>query len=64
MAYQQSDLDALQSALSKGVLSLRMGDKTVQYRSIAELEQAISIVKREINGRKRRGFVARTSKGL
>jgi len=64
MAYTQQDLEALEKAIAKGVLSLRMGDKTVQYRSIAELQAAHSMIKRQLNGRKRRAFIARTEKGV
>ncbi|MDY0136349.1 MAG: hypothetical protein RBS36_04180 [Thiomicrospira sp.] len=65
MAYTQQDLDTLEKAIAKGVLSVRMGDKTVQYRSIAELQAAHSMIKKQLNkSQRRRAFVARTSKGI
>jgi hypothetical protein len=48
MAYTQSDLDALQAALAKGEKRVSFGDKTVEYRSVEELQAAIRQVKREL----------------
>ena len=44
MAYTTTQLAALQSALASGELSVEYDGKKVQYRSIAELERAISVV--------------------
>ena len=49
MAYTQSDLDALQAALAKGEKRVSFGDKTVEYRSIEELQAAIRAVKRDLH---------------
>ena len=49
MAYTQADLDALQAALAKGEKRVSFGDKTVEYRSIEELQAAIRAVKRDLN---------------
>ena len=46
MAYTQSDLDALQAALAKGEKRVSFGAKTVEYRSVEELKDAIREVKR------------------
>ncbi|WP_240097645.1 phage head-tail joining protein [Thermomonas flagellata] len=46
MAYTQADLDALQAALAKGERRVTFGDKTVEYRSVEELQAAIAAVKR------------------
>jgi hypothetical protein len=49
MAYTQADLDALQAALAKGERRVSFGDKTVEYRSIEELQAAIRAVKRDLH---------------
>lgn len=46
MAYTQADLEALQAALAKGEKRVSFGDKTVEYRSVEELQAAIAAVKR------------------
>lgn len=48
MAYTQSQLDALEAALAKGERRVSFGDKTVEYRSIEELQAAIAAVKRDL----------------
>lgn len=48
MAYTQADLEALQAALAKGEKRVSFGDKTVEYRSIEELQAAIRTVEAEI----------------
>lgn len=48
MAYTQTHLDALESALAKGEKRVSFGDKTVEYRSVEELKAAIDIVKRNL----------------
>ena len=48
MAYTQAHLDALEAALVKGEKRVAFGDKTVEYRSIDELQAAIRAVKRDI----------------
>ncbi len=46
MAYTQSHLDALEAALAKGEKRVSFGDKTVEYRTVDELKDAIREVKR------------------
>jgi hypothetical protein len=41
MAYTQAHLDALEAALVKGEKRVTFGDKTVEYRSVDELQAAI-----------------------
>ncbi|MFN3298474.1 phage head-tail joining protein [Caldimonas sp.] len=48
MAYTQAHLDALEAALAKGERRVTFGDKTVEYRSIEELQAAIRAVKRDL----------------
>ena len=46
MAYTEAQLQALESALAKGEKRVSFGDKTVEYRSVEELKDAIREVKR------------------
>ena len=46
MAYTQAHLDALEAALVKGEKRVTFGDKTVEYRSVEELKEAIRAVER------------------
>jgi hypothetical protein len=48
MAYTQAHLDVLEAALAKGEKRVTFGDKTVEYRSIEELQAAIRAVKRDL----------------
>jgi hypothetical protein len=66
MAYTQSDLDGLEKAIAKGILTVRGSDgRSVTYRTMNELKDAHSIVSKSLNKNKRpRGFIMRTNKGL
>lgn len=44
MTVLQSDIDALTEALATGERLVRHGDKTVEYRSIAEIREARSLL--------------------
>jgi hypothetical protein len=44
MSYTPADLEALQQALATGERRVSFGDKTVEYRSVAELQAAIRTV--------------------
>ena len=48
MSYTQSQLDALKKALATGERRVSFGDKTVEYRSVEELQAAIRTVEAEI----------------
>jgi len=48
MAYTQAHLDALEAALVRGEKRVTFGDKTVEYRSVDELQAAIRAVRRDI----------------
>ena len=67
MAYTQTQLDALEEAIALGVTVVRYPDgKTVQYRSLAEMEGLRSRMKTEL-GQKSDGDTRRYvsySKGL
>jgi len=47
--FTQSQLEALQAALTQGERRVSFGDKTVEYRSIDELRLAIREVKRGLS---------------
>jgi len=49
MAYTIEHLEALEAALVRGERRVTFGDKTVEYRSIEELKDAIREVKRQID---------------
>lgn len=48
MSYTNAQLDALRKALATGERRVTFGDKTVEYRSVAELQAAIRAVEAEI----------------
>ncbi len=41
MAYTNADREALERALAKGERRVTFGDKTVEYRSVDELREAL-----------------------
>jgi hypothetical protein len=49
MAFTAAQLTALETALAKGEKRVSFGDKTVEYRSVEELQQAIDAVKRDLH---------------
>lgn len=48
MAYTSADLTALQKAIAKGAVKLRMGEEEVTFRSLAEMRQLEAMIKREL----------------
>lgn len=50
MAITQADIDALEAALVSGELRVRKGDREVTYRSIDEIEKALSRARRAMAG--------------
>lgn len=51
MSYTQAQLDALRAALASGVTRVSYDGRTVEYRSIADLERAIAAVERALGQR-------------
>lgn len=45
MAWTQAQLDAIEAAIASGELTVRLGDRTVTYRSMEELLQARAVIK-------------------
>ena len=50
MSYTADQLSALQNALARGEKRVTFGDKTVEYRSVQELKDAIATVQRALYG--------------
>lgn len=48
MTYTTTQLDALKRALATGERRVSFGDKTVEYRSVEELQSAIRTVEAEL----------------
>lgn len=48
MAYTQSDLDALQQSIAKGVKSAQMDGERVDFRDLSEMERLETKIKREL----------------
>ena len=65
MAYTQADLDAIHATIAKGELRVDYSDRSVTYRSIAELQQAESIIATALStgGRSKQSF-GTSSKGF
>lgn len=65
MAWTQSELDALNSAIANGVTEVRFNDRTVRYRSLDEMMRARRAMIQELGltTKPRRVFPA-VSRGL
>jgi hypothetical protein len=48
MAWQQSDVDALKTAIAGGVKSVSYSDKTVVYHTLTEMLQALQAMEAEV----------------
>jgi hypothetical protein len=68
MAYTQADIDKLKAALASGVLTVRTGENSVTYQSMADLAKQIERMQNEVdatNGKTvSRRSVASYSSGL
>ena len=67
MAYTQTHLDALQEALSSGTLTVTFEGRSMTYRSVQELQRAISVVQSSLNqqsGKRVRQYRLSGSKGI
>lgn len=62
--WTQDDLDAIERAIASGALIVRHGDKMINYRSLAEMQQARDMIARSIASPRRPRFtLITTSKG-
>lgn len=60
MAFTQSDIDALKSALRSGLLEVRYADgRTVKYRSLSEMRELLGMMQADVAAAS--GASARTS---
>ena len=57
MAYTTEDVEKLEAALASGAKEVEYNDRTVKYRSVKELKEAIQVVKKELGLVKRGGRV-------
>jgi hypothetical protein len=67
MAYTQTHLDALQEALASGTLTVTFEGRSITYRSVQELQRAISVVQSSLNqqsGKRVRQYRLSGSKGI
>ncbi len=69
MAWTQTDLDAIETAIAKGERLVRFNDRTVEYRSVAELLTARDAIKSDLtqqsnSTRRPRMFRVRTSRAV
>lgn len=53
MAYTQDDIDALREAIASGVRSIRHGEGSTEYQSLAEMRKQLAIMEQEVNGTNR-----------
>ena len=63
----QSHLDALQEALASGTLTVTFEGRSMTYRSVQELQRAISVVQSSLNqqsGKRVRQYRLSGSKGI
>jgi len=49
ISYTQAHLDALKEALLTGASEVRVGDRTIKYRSQKELRELITLVENYLN---------------
>jgi hypothetical protein len=53
MAWTQADIDALKSALGRGLKRARINGEEVEYASIAEMKSVLSMMESEVAGTSR-----------
>ncbi len=56
MAFTQSDVDSLKSAIARGARRVRINGEEVEYASMAELMRALALVEQEVAGAVRGAF--------
>ncbi|WP_157314570.1 phage head-tail joining protein [Chitinibacter sp. GC72] len=49
MAFTEAQLIALEDALAKGERRVTLGDKTIEYRTVEELQQAIRAIRKGLS---------------
>jgi len=56
MAWTQSDIDALKSAMARGVRRARINGEEVEYASLAEMKTVLTMMEAEVGGISRSAF--------
>ena len=65
MAYTQAQIDALETALASGALTVNFSDgNSVTYRNIQAIERTLAIMKASVSGRQTTTFKATYDSGL
>jgi hypothetical protein len=49
VAWTQTDADNLKAAIAKGERSVTFADRTVVYRSVAEMREALGMIEAELS---------------
>lgn len=67
MAWTQTDIDTLKAAIARGVRKVRINGEEVEYGSMTEMRQALSLMEGEVAGVSRSAITViypTTSRGL
>lgn len=65
MAWTQTDIDTLKSAIASGILHVAYADRTITYKTTDEQLKALALMEQEVNSGTRQGYrLASTSKGV
>lgn len=48
MAWTQADADALKAAIAKGESRVTFADRSVEYRSLADMREALALIEAEL----------------
>lgn len=69
MAFTQTDLDNLNTAIASGKRRVRLGQREIEYHSIEQMLKARDTIQEEVNRttattKRPRSFLGRTSKRL
>ncbi len=54
VAYTQTQIDKLKTAIASGVLEVQHGDERIRYRSLDEMRAILETMERSVNSRARR----------
>ena len=64
MAFSQTDLDNVRTAIARGELTVEFADRRVTYRSVSELLQAEQRITQSLSAPRAKQTVAISSKGF
>jgi hypothetical protein len=53
MAWSQDEIDALKTAIARGVLEVQHGETRTRYRSLAEMQRILSMMQSDVTTRTR-----------